>query len=280
MFGFFRKKDSNEIQKTQIKEDFSDITPITDYLERNIGISNLANRALVISKIKKTALAYNLSTTDEVICALSTNELFRAALIDAVTINETYFFREIGSLEWIVRYLKYQNEPIKIASFPSSSGEEIYSILILLAVADVDLSLIECHGYDINTEAIEKAQSGIYNARSLHKVPKQYIERFFDQNGNGNYQLCQSIKKRAHFFVRNVFDSDLGAKEFDIVLCRNMFIYFDQDKRKEALINILQLIKSGGIFIKGHADYIKCPAHLDKIEHCIYKKLNLLKYGT
>jgi len=187
-------------------------------------------------------------------------------LMNAITVNETYFFREKYQFEILVKYIlpeldkvRAVNEPLRILSSPCSTGEEAYSIAIYLMEDDnvINRRDIEIVGIDINSSVISKARSGIYNDRSIHDIPKNVYEKYFQTSRLG-HKISQDITDAIRFDVVNVFDKkamkDLG--QFDVIFSRNMLIYFDDSSRKEVAMTFYDVLKPNGYVLLGHAEYM------------------------
>ena len=275
--GFFNwLSDKEEVQIEEIcvekNADFSNFKKITDFIYEKSGIIDLDKRALTSSRLQQYAISEDIYTTDEFLRIIQNREEFYQEVINIATVNETFFFREIKELEWLVQHIKNSYTNFKILSMPSSSGEEVYSILILLSEAGVDLNKIEINGFDINSNAVKNSMRGEYDEHSLHKLDIKIRDKYFRRNEEGHYEVDSSIKSHANFFQNNIFNLDSKSRKYDIVLSRNMFIYFDDEKRKEALSIIINLLKQNGIYIKGHADSIKPSSELKSIAFGIYEK--------
>ncbi|NWF65934.1 MAG: protein-glutamate O-methyltransferase CheR [Campylobacterales bacterium] len=207
-------------------------------------------------------------------------------LINSITVNETYFFRENHQFEIMVKYLmpiidkeKRKGEPIRILSAPCSTGEEPYSIAIYLLEDDTIINNrdIEIVGIDIDSVVIEKAKKGLYTDRSLHAVPKDIQTKYFKKTMGYN-ELSRDLRDAIVFLKSNVFDKDnmreLG--KFDIIFSRNMLIYFDDESRKEVAMTFYDMLNPKGYIMLGHAEYMSRivsvfhPLKYDN--HLIYQK--------
>ena len=251
--------------------DFSNFKAVTDFIYEKSGIIDLDKRALTSSRLQKHALSQELYTTNEFIQAMNNDNKFLQEVLNIATVNETFFMREYNELEWLIQYIKKSNKNLKILSMPSSSGEEVYSILLLMLQNNLDLNRIEIQGYDINSDAVKNAQIGMYDEHSLHKIDVNLKNRYFDKNTSGTYEIMPMIKDATKFEQKNIFDLPNNLK-FDVILSRNMFIYFDSEKRDKALDIIVNALNPEGIYIKGHADYIKEHSELTNIEYGVYQK--------
>ena len=194
-----------------------------------------------------------------------TGEEFQA-LINAMTVNETYFYREKEQFEVLVNRIlpelhakRPTNLPIRILSAPSSTGEEPYSIIlhILEEARIVEERDIEVIGIDIDSTVIEKAKAGKYTERSVHAIPSRVLATYFRKKMLG-YDLVDDLIGTVDFKVANVFDKtqmrQLG--KFDIIFSRNMLIYFDDASRKEVAMTFYDMLNPEGYVLLGHAEYM------------------------
>jgi len=272
MFGWFKKKDvDKEVKITHNTEDFSNFNVITDFLYQKSGIIDLDKRALSSSRLKQYALEQSIYTTDEFLRALNQRDDLYQEAINIVTVNETYFFRELKELNWLINYIKNSPKKLKILSIPSSSGEEIYSILLLMLKENIPLDKVELIGYDINSQMIRKAREAIYHEHSLHNIDNITREKYFSSVGENQFLLDSSITLHTQFKQQNIFEIDTTKEKYDIVLSRNMLIYFDNKKCQEAVEIIIKMLNKDGIFIKGHADAVSSNINLKNIAYGVYK---------
>lgn len=279
IFNWLNKKEDREVT-TQRNSDFSSFTLVTDFIYEQSGIIDLDKRALAASRIQQYAQSKNIYTTNELLDNLKNMGECYQDVMNIATVNETFFMREVKELEWLVQHVKSKglsnHKRFKILSMPCSSGEEVYSILLMLEAEGVDISLIEITGYDLNSQAIVNAVKGEYDERSLHKIDMNMRDKYFTEIDN-NFQISSVIREIPSFTQKNIFDLVYEKTTYDIVLSRNMFIYFDDEKRASALNIIVNLLNEGGIYIKGHADHIKQHMYLKKIKYGIYQKIDLIE---
>ncbi|MBA3026044.1 MAG: protein-glutamate O-methyltransferase CheR, partial [Sulfurimonas sp.] len=187
-------------------------------------------------------------------------------LMNAVTVNETYFFREKDQFEVLVNKILpelYDNlsqvRPLRILSSPCSSGEEAYSIVLHLMEEGniIEKADIEIVGIDIDSTVINKAKKAIYNERSIHAIPKNVVFKWFNKKGL-NYEICEDLSGSVDFKIVNVFDKAEMRKlgKFDVIFSRNMLIYFDDASRKEVAMTFYDMLNVGGYVLLGHAEYM------------------------
>ena len=189
------------------------------------------------------------------------NEDLIQELINAVTVNETYFWREHEQFEILANEVLPQiakkQHHIRILVAPSSSGEELYSIMfaILKEAKVIETRQIEIVGIDIDSNVIAKARKALYSKRSIEKLPKEFLNRYFTQVGQ-MYQLDEELAQSVKFLQGNIFDTHFTKSlgNFDIIFSRNMLIYFEKEQKREVLERFYEMLNDDGVLFLGHAD--------------------------
>ena len=185
-------------------------------------------------------------------------------LINTVTVNETYFYRENYQFEALIdvvlpklHKIRPADEPIRILCAPSSTGEEPYSIALHLLdeghlVEERDFEII---GIDIDSNVLQKAKAGRFSQRSVQFIPPHLLSEYFEPIG-GNYQISSFIREAISFKRVNVMDKlqmrRLG--KFDVIFSRNMLIYFDDTSRRDVAMTFFEMLKPKGYVFLGHAE--------------------------
>jgi chemotaxis protein methyltransferase CheR len=191
-------------------------------------------------------------------------------LAEALTIGETYFFRYANHFEALAQAvlpacIKAREEKgersLRILSAGCSSGEEAYSIAILINEAFAQLAEwnVSILGIDINPAAIERATAARYSKWSLRETPEEIATEYFDAAGR-QLRLRDSIRRAVRFEQRNLAEEDnlfWQAGSFDIVLCRNVTIYFPLDVTRCVVGRIARTLRPGGFFFLGHAETLR-----------------------
>ncbi len=208
-------------------------------------------------------------------------------LINALTVNETYFFREEYQFQCMVNSMlpeiisrKRIGDMIRIWSIPSSTGEEPYSIAIYLLAywKDINKWDVEIISSDIDTQALQKAKEGIYSERSIQNLPKAILQKYFKYIDGEYYQICEDLRNSVEFTKINVVDTKETKRHrgFDIVFCRNLLIYFDDLSRKIAVENLFDAMHPGGFICLGHSESMSRISPLFKVrkfpEAIVYQK--------
>jgi chemotaxis protein methyltransferase CheR len=186
-------------------------------------------------------------------------------LINQLTVNETYFLREDYQFDAMLNFVlpkvlaaRGGRGPIRILSLPCSTGEEPYSIALRLLeewdrIADID---VEIHGADIDSDVLDKAAHATYGERSLHRVPKPWKDRYFTPVGGGRYQLDEGVRDAVTLHRVNICDtpSMRPFRDFDVIFCRNVLIYFDELSSRRAAENLYGALRPGGYLFLGHSE--------------------------
>ena len=178
--------------------------------------------------------------------------------IDLLTTNETYFFREQKHFDFLRQRAAAhrQREPFRVWSAACSSGEEAYSIAMVLADCQPGQPW-EVLGSDISTRVLQQARRGHYLDERARLVPHDYLQRFC-LKGTGEHQgtmlVDRNLRSRVEFHQANLTQPlpPLGA--FDFVFLRNVMIYFNDDTKRRVVRNVLSLLKQDGILLVGHSE--------------------------
>jgi chemotaxis protein methyltransferase CheR len=186
-------------------------------------------------------------------------------LINAFTVNETYFFREDHQLRCLSRDIlperagaKRPGEAIRIWSAPCATGEEPYSIALWLLEnwPEVDAYDIEIVGSDIDTRALEAAQAGVFGRRALMRLSPDLVAKYFAPDGPDRWRILDDLRDSVRFTSVNLVEpaSTRAHGNFDVIFCRNVLIYFDDASRRVAAENIYDALVPGGYVCLGHTE--------------------------
>ncbi|GIQ75100.1 protein-glutamate O-methyltransferase CheR [Bradyrhizobium sp. RD5-C2] len=186
-------------------------------------------------------------------------------LINAFTVNETYFYREDHQLACLSADLlkertaaKQLGDTIRIWSVPCSTGEEPYSIAIWLLEnwKDVDAYDIEIVGSDIDTRVLQAAGEGIFGKRALMRMSPELIGRYFRGLDAERWQILDDLRQSVRFSRVNLIETreTKPQGQFDVIFCRNVLIYFDDESRRIAAENLYDNLLPGGFICLGHTE--------------------------
>lgn len=254
----------NRALPSQTNIAMSDLDKIVDFIRTYSGINLEPKKDILDRKIMlfcKSKDIKNLQSLDELMRV--DNKLLQD-LINLITVNETYFFREFEQLKEVIKFIKQNAQKTRILCAPCASGEEVYSLGILANEKGVSADELEIIGIDINSEIIQSAKKGIYSKRSLHRLNKKLKDEYFICKDE-KYEIIQELPYNIDFRVMNIFDSkmrDMGF--FDIIFSRNMMIYFDAEYKEKAIEVFYKMLYAKGRLYVGHADLIPSNERLVK----------------
>lgn len=185
-------------------------------------------------------------------------------LINSLTTNETYFFREFEQLKSFAEHClpgvldrKTRNRDINIWSAGCSTGEEAYtlSIILLEMLDNYNKWNINIYATDINTEVLKKAERGVYSERSVKYVPREYFAKYFTGKTE-EWKVAPDVKRNVKFENVNLINNGAAKfyKNIDFIFCRNVLIYFDDNSRKRVVNSFYESLNIGGYIFLGHSE--------------------------
>ncbi len=197
-------------------------------------------------------------------------------IFDLVTTNETYFFREPAQLtafiEEIVPELMTlkENRKVRIWSAGCSSGEEAYTIAMLLSETGMyERGAFEIFASDLNQQVLAKARKGIYREGSFRATSPEIKDRYFTREAESTWRIKDEIRNRVSFGRVNLYDearvSLLG--HLDIIFCRNVIIYFDDSSKRTVIRNFYNRLLDGGYLLLGHSESLISLSTQFKLKH-------------
>ncbi|MEW6585899.1 MAG: CheR family methyltransferase [Nitrospirota bacterium] len=186
-----------------------------------------------------------------------------ASIIDILTVNETYFFREQNQLrafsEEILPELKQKNKEkkrLRIWSAGCSTGEEPYTIAMLVLQTGAFHSwVVEVFGSDINQRVLQAARSGVYRKNSFRTTSPYFLKKYFREE-DSLFRISDTVKQHVNFSHLNLLDP-IKTKlvgTVDVIFCRNVLIYFDHPSRKKVVDMFHERLADGGYLLLGHAE--------------------------
>jgi chemotaxis protein methyltransferase CheR len=198
--------------------------------------------------------------------------------VDLLTTNETYFFREASHFEFLreqAQAAAKRSQAFRVWSAASSSGEEAYSIAMVLADC-LENKPWEVIGSDISSRVLQGACSGHYSLQRTRNIPPAYLRRFCLQ-GIGPQQdtllIERSLRNKVRFIQvnLNVALPELGW--FDVIFLRNVMIYFNDETKRQVVARVLSLLKPGGHFCIGHSESLNEISNaVQMLSPSIYRK--------
>ena len=246
-----------------------------------VGIDLQSSKKLLVqSRLLKRLLFYKFNSYLDYIRLVQINSQERIEMINLITTNETYFFREIDHFEFLQKVIipahPYKKK-FRFWSAAASVGAEAYSVAMLLdkTMAKADWEVV---GTDINTEVIHKARIGLYPEKWADKIPTE-LKKEYCLKGRGKHEgqflIDRSLIENIDFKIGNLLKYNVEVGKFDVIFLRNVLIYFDDDTKQLVVDNVLKNLNIGGYFVISQTEnlnMLKLP-NLENIITSVYKKI-------
>ncbi len=236
-----------------------------------LGTSGLAlgegKEYLLEARLVPLAQSWDLENMDELIRALrkGTDKRLSSAVTDAMTTNETSFFRDKNPFEELKQRLlpslveaRQTSRRLRIWCCACSTGQEPYSLAMLLEESFPHLRdwTIEIVCTDISQSILDRAQEGIYSQFEVQRgLPVQMLMKYFEQCETG-WQIKAELRRRIQWHTTNLLDDFSRFGMFDLVFCRNVLIYFQVETKKDILNRVRKVIRNDGYLFLGAAETV------------------------
>ncbi len=248
----------------------------------NCGI-NQNKTGLLLQRLDKIIRRYNLDSYEQYYQLLTTgdNQQYWREFIDEVTIHKSSFFRENHHFEFIRSQLRMilennpriiNNNEIRVWSAGCATGEEPYTLGMVLKEWLPEGMAIKILATDISSRMLTIAQNGTFNANIKKDMDPYYLLRYFKRTDE-NYQIISNIKELVTFRLFNLIDPFPFRDTFDIIFCRNVMIYFDLRIQQELTYKFYDYLTPGGLLFIGHSEsLLNKQHHFQYIQPTIYIK--------
>lgn len=247
------------------------------------GISlNDSKKILLVGRLTRRLKVYELDTFTQYYRMLSSGENPEElqTMVDLLTTNETYFFREPKHFDFLrAEIIGKRNSPapFRVWSAASSSGEEIYTLAMVLADS-LPNTPWEIVGSDISTQVLAKAATGHYSLARTEGIPPAFMKKYCLKGVRahaGTFLIVPELRKRTSFYQINLTQA-IGTEigDFEVIFLRNVMIYFDPETKAKVINNLLPRLKRGGYLIIGHSETLNglnIPP-LETVRPTIYRK--------
>lgn len=255
------------------------------FLQDACGIALGDNKQYLVSnRIRRLLEEYRLSSFSDLVRELkkNSNRRLKEQVIDVMTTNETFWFRDVYPFEYLRKTLLpawMQSEhrmagPIRIWSAACSSGQEPYSLSMIVeefrrqrmgALARP----VQIVGTDLSSIVLDQARRGEYDRLSVVRgLSAERLERYFDNPRDNVWRVKPLVRDRIEFKAWNLLDSYAGLGKFDVVFCRNVLIYFNAELKRRILEKIHGSLKPGGVLFLGSSEGLAGTSHLFEMVRC------------
>lgn len=230
-------------------------------------------RARVMKRIRKLGLR-DFVHYIEYLEEDSSGEEF-LALVDVLTTNKTSFFRESQHFDFIANNVlpEINGRQVKWWSAGCSSGEEPVTCSIVLQEQNINPRAVKILGTDISRDVIRKAKRGIYPAKDLKDINSNIVRKYFQKADNYQYQIAQNVRDMITYGRLNLKKSWPLDGPFQVIMCRNVMIYFNRETQEELVHRFRQILEPGGYLFLGHSESIaSADRNFVNISPAVYRK--------
>lgn len=251
-----------------------DYEELKDQVKEKLGIDLHAYKEQQMRRrINQWLERHSFPSYGELLEKLDQDQDHKAKFTKYLTINTSNFFRDTGVFQVIegevLPAISRGNRP-KIWSAGASIGAEVYSIAMLMREYSFTPGLLLAT--DLDQVALEKAKTGSYLQNQVAGVPEQYLNKYFRRSKEGSFTINKTLKDQV-IFQRHDLLRDPFQGGFELILCRNVFIYLTSETQKRLVEKFVKSLRPKGYFIVGSAEQIMDPSSfgLRRVSYCIYQ---------
>ncbi len=229
-------------------------------------------------RIEALISKHGLNSFNDYVSKLKTDKVAFDEFINYITINVSEFYR--NPEQWlllekdVLPYLMERfSRDLKIWSAACSTGDEPYSLVMLLSKF-VPINKIKIIATDIDKQVMEKAKAGLYHEKSLKALPEEYIKKHFTKINDRTYQISDSVKACVEFKQHDLL-KDLYPANCDLIVCRNVLIYFTDEAKNKIYSSFHEALKKDGLLFVGSTEQIIQAQHIgfSNFKSFFYKKV-------
>lgn len=240
-------------------------------------------RSMLSSRIGSRLRALEMQCVDAYLERVQRDPLEQARFIDRVTTHETYFFRTARVWDYLEnRFLPawqktHKHRECRVWSAAASSGEESYSTAMIMHEFQLQNPgfRFSIHGSDVSEDSIAKCREGIYRGRTIERLREskpEFLARYLCPVGDA-FEITANLKSFVSFSTHNLFEKTNHFRPFDLILCRNVLIYFERDNQQIVLSNLARTLSKDGKLIIGESEHLP-PEHqnFEAVESLVYQR--------
>lgn len=256
---------------------------LTTFVYKNFGIDLSRKRQLIEGRLSFTLKSKGLQTFDQYLKMLLADKTGEEVhqFLNKITTNHSYFARENEHFEFLMKTAipnleKTRKNDLRIWSAGCSAGQEPYNIAMAMdqyfgpRKSSWDTTILAT---DISTNVLSKAAQGIYPADNLTGLPSAWRNQYFTKLPNGQYQVIEKIRKEVVYRVFNLMDAFSYKRQYDIIFCRNVMIYFDAETTQRLVDKFYDATAPGGYLFIGHSESInKAKSRYNYLRPATYQK--------
>jgi chemotaxis protein methyltransferase CheR len=265
-----------------------EVSPITDtefdqyrrFIFQHAGIDlSPQKRHLVSARLHKRLVHHQHRSFSEYFQLISApgGESERQMLIDLLTTNETYFFREPQHFDFLRQHLlpRFRGKPMHVWSAACSSGEEVYTLAMVLA-EELGQGEWEIRGSDISQRMLAAARQAVYPMERANGIPAALLTKYClkgVRSQQGYFQIDARLRQHTGFESINLLNFRVPRPLYDLIFLRNVLIYFNLDTKRDIVSRVLSALRPGGYLIVSHVESLHGVSHgLEMVEPSIFRR--------
>ncbi|MCC7001875.1 MAG: protein-glutamate O-methyltransferase CheR [Gemmatimonadaceae bacterium] len=264
----------------------ADYGAVAEHLYSLAGITlREGKEALVISRLGKRVRVTGMKSLSEYIHAVIDGAVPAELthFIDVLTTNKTGFFREPAHFDFMVEELfpewAARRSEVRMWSAASSSGEEPYTVAMLVRdhLPSEVAARTRILATDISTRILDAARTGRYTTQQTQGIPPDLLQKYFDRDATGDgWTARKTLKDLVKYARLNLMEDWPMKGPFDLILCRNVMIYFDRETQERLVNRFAALLAPGGVLMVGHAESLSGIRHsLEQLQPAVFRKRGL-----
>jgi chemotaxis protein methyltransferase CheR len=241
----------------------SDAAFLAQLLKRRTGIViNPSKASQIAQRLVPVARRFGFKNIDELMRDLpSAREPLLRTVVEAMTTNDTWFFRDRVLFEQFrdivlpdLMSRRLHSKTLRIWSAAAATGQEAYTLAMILAEAGLDGWNIELTASDINSECIARAKEGLYTSFEIQRgLGIKRLVAYFTQEGE-NWRISEQLRRMIQFRSFNLLDDYTGLGEMDAIFCRNVLLYFEPQTKADILERLAIMLAADGYLVVGSAE--------------------------
>lgn len=250
---------------------------IRDLSYNKTGINLASKRGLIYTRLIRRLRELDIDDFNSYCTLIETNKDEFSAMINILTTNVTYFFREAHQFDFLIdnvcKEILQRSRSLSLWSAGCSSGQEPYSLAMLLEKNRISYSI---SATDLDSNVLHKANQGIYNEEQILKMPEDVRKKWFSEvnKEKQEYQISNDIRRNIQFKQLNLMNEWNYNQKFHVIFCRNVFIYFDKETKANVLEKFHKSLYPGGYLFLGHSENVTPDGLFEKLPMKIFKKIN------
>lgn len=264
----------------------NDFERLMTYMKKTYGINLEKKRVLIEGRLSNMISTRGFKSFKEYIdfafADKTGNETMQ--LVNKLTTNHTFFMREPEHFQYlkktILPYFEKQNAATKTLDLwcaASSTGQEPYTIVMTVDDyfgANASRWKVNLLATDLDTDVLSKAKAGVYTVDMLKDVPKDWLAKYFTKVDATTYKVIDRLRNQITFKQFNLMNNITERKQYDLISCRNVMIYFEQDTKNALVERFYDVTKEGGYLFTGHAESVSRDTRYIYVQPAVYRKIS------